>query len=62
MYKQIGGLNMKYTYAFSNEEITIEIYKNSIELKIRIAEIDEEFEKLLTKLHLTMKMRAAEIE
>lgn len=52
---------MKYTYAFSNEEITIEIDKNSIELKIRIPEIDEEFEKLLTKLYLTMKMTAAEI-
>lgn len=43
MYKQIGGLNMKYTYAISNEEITIKIDENSIELKIRIAEIDKKF-------------------
>lgn len=34
---------MKYTYAISNEEITIKIDENSIELKIRIAEIDKKF-------------------
>lgn len=28
MNNQIGGQNMKYTYAFSDEESTIEIDKN----------------------------------
>lgn len=32
MNKQIGGLNMKYTYAFSDEENTVEIDKKWVDI------------------------------